>query len=232
MVNVFWKKFIQGFYFASEGIVYTVVSQRNMKIHIFFALSVLLISMMLHISGIDAVMVILAIGIVISAEIFNTAIESAVNLMTKDVHPLAKAAKDAAAGGVLFIVFAAILLGIIVIFPYIQFFYSERWGILEVDPPSFFALQGLFLFIFTYVVKALWVGYGVGKDQPHVMVGLFLQLLILAFFYVPVFAYLMLAILIPYFLYLFKKGFTFIGFLQNIVISAGGSFLIYWLFYD
>ena len=65
------------------------------------------------------VWIVFAIGMVMCAELFNSAIERVVDLVTEDYHELAKAAKDLAAGAVLVIVITAIWIGICIFVPYI-----------------------------------------------------------------------------------------------------------------
>ena len=60
---------------------------------------------------------VLTMAFVVAAELFNTAIESAVDLVTTEYHPLAKAAKDAAAGGVLVAAFSSVIVGLIIFGP-------------------------------------------------------------------------------------------------------------------
>ncbi|OEF99726.1 hypothetical protein BHF71_07470 [Vulcanibacillus modesticaldus] len=227
---MFVKDLIRSFYFASEGIVYTINTQHNMKVHLVTALSILLLGMGLRFTESDVIIILLSIGMVMFAEILNTAIEQAVNLSTKEYHPIAKAAKDAAAGGVLLIVFIAILVGIVVIFPYLEKIYREGWTSRESHPLSFFIQQGLFILLFTFGVKAFW--YQKNKQyQPHILIGiLFFLASFFSILYVPT-SYIILIIpilLIPCFI---KRGYSWIAILQNGFISVAGFYLLYWAFY-
>ncbi len=107
---------IKSFNYAIDGIIYTLKSQRNMKIHYFIALLVLFLSLFLNLSRMEIIAVIISISLVILAEMFNTAIEKTVDLITTQYSPLAKIAKDVAAGAVLITAFNAAMVGYLVFF--------------------------------------------------------------------------------------------------------------------
>ena len=230
MVSLFLKGLNRGFYYASEGIVYSIASQRNMRIHVTAALLVLLIGMYLHIQYLDVLFILLAIGMVMTAEIFNTAVEKIVDLITKENHPLAKAAKDLAAGAVLLVVFFAIIIGILIMVPYFYDYYIKGWGIKAVHPASFFAQLGLFILILTYAVKAFWYNRNV-IFQPQVLVGILLFLLSLSQMYTNWLSIPFALFIIIYIDFLLKTDVSAVGLMQNIIISIGGYHLFSFLFY-
>ncbi|WP_025683263.1 diacylglycerol kinase family protein [Paenibacillus maysiensis] len=104
------------FRYAAEGVMYALRTQVNMRIHVVVALLVIVAGLTLHISRLDWLFVCVAIAIVIAAELFNTAVEAAVDLISPDIHPLAKAAKDTAAGAVLLAAVFAVIIGIFVFY--------------------------------------------------------------------------------------------------------------------
>ncbi|MDR1559704.1 MAG: diacylglycerol kinase family protein [Clostridiales bacterium] len=92
----------RSFKYALSGIVETLKNERNFKIHLYAAVCALGLAIWLKISVIEFICVSISIAMVLSAELINTAIESVVDLFAgEEIHPLAKAAKDAAAGAVL-----------------------------------------------------------------------------------------------------------------------------------
>lgn len=95
------KSLIWSFEYAIRGIVYALRTQRNMRIHMSVAVAVLLAALVLGIHGLQLIALIFAIGLVIVAELMNTAIETTVDLATENIDPLAAIAKDVAAGAVL-----------------------------------------------------------------------------------------------------------------------------------
>jgi len=228
-MRLFGTKWLHSFYYASDGIVYSIVSQRNMKIHFFAALFTLLLAMALHIQGTDAIFLIVMIGLVIAAEMVNTALEKTIDLVTKEYHPLAKIAKDTAAGAVLFIVFIAVILGVMLIFPYLNQWFFGNGQIPTIDPTSFFALQSFFLLLFTYGIKAYWSLKNT-KFQPHVLIGILLHLMAVLskinMMVSVIFAFILSFVLLN----LLSKGYHWIGLIQNGMISIGGFFLLNGLF--
>ncbi|SFF00520.1 undecaprenol kinase [Paenibacillus catalpae] len=110
-------KFIRSLGYACSGIVLAVRSQRHMKIHTIAAVIVCAIGAMLPLTRLEWAVLLLTIAVVISLEMINTAIEHTVDLASPDIHPLAKAAKDVAAGAVLVAAFMAIIIGLLILGP-------------------------------------------------------------------------------------------------------------------
>ncbi|HET9392784.1 MAG TPA: diacylglycerol kinase [Candidatus Rubrimentiphilum sp.] len=114
------SKFWGSFHYAFSGIMYATRTQANMRIHLLIAAAVLIVAMLLHLERIYIVALIVMIVIVLSLELFNTAIEAVVDLLTVAHHPLAKTAKDAAAGAVFIASVGAVLVGYLVFYQGIQ----------------------------------------------------------------------------------------------------------------
>lgn len=112
-------KFLKGFGYAFSGIVHSVASERNMRVHLVcmvYMYSILGFSDWFVLSRTDWALIFLANALVVSSELINTAIEKTVDLVTKEKHPLAKAAKDTSAGAVLVNAIFAVFVGISVLF--------------------------------------------------------------------------------------------------------------------
>ena len=107
---------IKTFNYAIDGIIYTLKSQRNMKIHYAIAILVLFLTLFLNLSRIEIIAVFFSISLVILSEMFNTAIEKTVDLVTTEYSPLAKIAKDVAAGAVLVSALNSIMVAYLVFF--------------------------------------------------------------------------------------------------------------------
>lgn len=110
------KNLLDSFNNALNGITYTIKSERNMKFHVFTAITVLILSLFCNLSRIEFLVVCITIGIVIICELFNTAVEVIVDVIVDVYHPKAKIIKDVAAGAVLVSAFLAILVGYFVFF--------------------------------------------------------------------------------------------------------------------
>ncbi|MGN7425708.1 diacylglycerol kinase family protein [Cytobacillus praedii] len=99
------------------GIRSVIMNERNMKIHLGISLIVILIGLWLSLSMLEWLFIILAIGGMLSLEMINTALERAVDLVTDQYHPLAKDAKDIAAGAVLLYAIMSVIIGVIIFVP-------------------------------------------------------------------------------------------------------------------
>jgi len=105
------RSFFESFGFAIDGILYSLKTQRNMRIHFFAALIVLLAAPFFKISSIEFLLLFFTISLVIISEMFNTAIEATVDLTTDKYHELAKIAKNVAAAAVLISALNAVVVG-------------------------------------------------------------------------------------------------------------------------
>ncbi|MDA7026901.1 diacylglycerol kinase family protein [Bacillus sp. CLL-7-23] len=112
-----WQRLRKSFANAFNGIFLTFISERNFQIHTGAAILVIFCGFIFRLTALEWVVILILIGGMFALELINTAIEHAVDLITNENHPLAKAAKDAAAGAVC--VFAAIscMIGLIIFIP-------------------------------------------------------------------------------------------------------------------
>ncbi len=111
------KRFIKSLGYAIEGVKNTYQSEPNFKIHVVAGLIVLSLGILLSLSIIEWGIVILLIGIVLTAELMNTAIEALADEVTKSYSSSIKKVKDAMAGAVLVIAIAAACVGSIIFIP-------------------------------------------------------------------------------------------------------------------
>lgn len=105
------------FRYAFAGLGYLIVSQRNAKIHLTLGLLAVALGFLLGIDRGDWLALVLTIALVIAAEGVNTAVEAVVDLASPGYHPLAKIAKDVAAGTVLLTAIASLVVGMIIFLP-------------------------------------------------------------------------------------------------------------------
>jgi diacylglycerol kinase (ATP) len=110
------KKLLKSFSYAVEGMTFALTTQRNMRIHFGVAFVAMLLSLLFDLSKLEIVLVFFSIIMVVTAELFNTAVEAVVDLVTSDYHPLAKIAKDVAAAAVLLTAVHAVIVGFFVFF--------------------------------------------------------------------------------------------------------------------
>lgn len=114
------KKLLDSFNYAIEGIVYAVRTQRNMRIHMIATLLVLTACFFYDLSKFEVLAIVITITMVLVAELVNTAIEAAIDATTNYYHPLARIAKNTAAGAVLITAINAVIVGYIIFWDKLQ----------------------------------------------------------------------------------------------------------------
>lgn len=108
---------LKSFGYAFQGIFTCIKKERNMKIHCVMAILVTVAGFLLKISVTEWCICLLLFGLIWALEMVNTSIEAVVDLVTKEKKPLAKIAKDTAAGAVLAASIMAALIGCIIFIP-------------------------------------------------------------------------------------------------------------------
>jgi len=123
---VFKKKFkkkreplFKSFQYAFEGFQTCISSERNLIIHFIFMILVIFLGFFFSIKTSEWIVCILLFGAVISAELFNTAIETTVDICSPEIRPQAKIAKDTAAAAVLTLAISSLVIGILIFLPYV-----------------------------------------------------------------------------------------------------------------
>lgn len=153
------RKITESFNHAIEGIIYSIKTQRNMRIHLLIATLVLIASLFFDLSKIEILLLFLTIALVIILEMVNTAIEVTIDLNANYYHPLAKIAKNVAAGAVLIAALNSILVGYLI-------FYDKLKGItntvifkIKQSDPTVVFICLILVVIATVIIKAF---YGQG----------------------------------------------------------------------
>lgn len=108
------RSLLWSFNYAIDGIVYTLRTQRNMRIHVSLAILTLLAALLFRIGRAEFLALLFAITLVLMAELINTAVEATVDVAVEGADPTAKVAKDVAAGAVLVAAINAVVVGYIV----------------------------------------------------------------------------------------------------------------------
>lgn len=153
------RKFTDSFNYAIEGIIYAIRTQRNMKIHMTAAILVLIFSLFFNFSKLEMLILFLTITIVLVLEMINTAIEATIDVLANYYHPLAKIAKNVAAGAVLISAVNAVVVGYLLFFDKLKpITASVLWKIKQSDTTVVFICIILVVMI-TIIVKAV---YGEG----------------------------------------------------------------------
>lgn len=108
------KNVISSFKYAFQGMFSALKTERNLKIHVTIMILVIIAGIVLKISKIEWIICIILFGLVIGGEMFNSAIETVVDIAMPDINPKAKFAKDAAAGAVLVLAIASAIIGFMI----------------------------------------------------------------------------------------------------------------------
>lgn len=111
------KKILNSFKYAFQGIITSFKTERNMKIHVCTMILVIIAGIVLGLSKVEWCICIILFALVITAELFNTAIETVVDMITTEKNEKAKIAKDIAAGAVLVVAIGSGIVGIMIFIP-------------------------------------------------------------------------------------------------------------------
>ena len=111
------ESLIDSFRYATAGLRYLIRTQRNARVQSGIAIVTVALAAALRVSRVEWAILTLLIALVLTLEALNTAIEATVDLVTSDFHPLAKIAKDTAAGAVWLMALASVVIGVIIFLP-------------------------------------------------------------------------------------------------------------------
>ena len=111
------KKFFYSFTYPIKGLKYAYRNEQNLAVDFGIALIVIIAGFIFKVSVTEWALLALTIGLVISFELVNTAIEAVVDLVTEEYHPLAKVAKDTSAAAVFVFAIVAAIVGLIIFLP-------------------------------------------------------------------------------------------------------------------
>jgi diacylglycerol kinase (ATP) len=150
---------LQSFNFAFEGIIHVLRTQRNMRIHFMIAAGVLIGALIVGVSRLELVILLMAISFVLIAEMINSALEAGIDVATTSFDPLAKLAKDIAAGAVLIATINALAVGYLVFVDRIKDPSSQAIDRLR-DAPTEITLVALVLTVILVIGAKAYTGRG------------------------------------------------------------------------
>lgn len=149
------------FTWAFEGIVYVLRTQRNMRIHTGAGLIALILALLLGVTRLEFIAVLGAVSLVLIAEMFNTAIEAAIDALVTHYHPLVKVAKDVSAGAVLVATANALAVAYLVFYNRITDPTTELVGQLKGRPSQIVVGSLIVTIILAIAIKA-----AIGRGTP------------------------------------------------------------------
>ena len=123
------RQWLKSANFAIEGILHGAKTQRHLRYHFLSAAVVLVVSYIVGVSTNEFVLISLAVILVLSTEMLNSAVEAVVDILSPEFSEKARIAKDLAAGAVLTTAFGAAVVGILILFPHMESFFHRGFRI-------------------------------------------------------------------------------------------------------
>jgi len=146
---------------AIDGVLHTAKTEKHLRYHLYSAAAVLILSFLLGISRSEFLFIAVLVSVVILAEMFNTAIEHTVDILSPEKQNKAKHAKDIAAGAVLITAFAAAVIGYVILFPYIRDTIRDGLSIAKRHPEDVAIVSISIVVIMVVLIKSHF-----GKGEP------------------------------------------------------------------
>jgi len=152
-------RFIDSLNCAIEGIIHTARTQKHMRRHFLAALFIFPLILVIRVTEVEFILIALSISFVLFAELMNTAVEVVVDMVSPDYHPMAKIAKDVAAGAVLVAAIGAMVMGYLVLYKYFFPIYKEALGVVG-NPSEMGTLVSLLVVVIVVVILKAVSGKG------------------------------------------------------------------------
>ena len=155
------RKWIKSANYAIEGILHGAKTQRHLRYHFFSAALVLFLSYLLGVTRVEFVLISLAVIVVIAAEMLNSSVEAIVDILSPEYSEKARVAKDIAAGAVLIAAFGAVVLGYIILFPYLKMLFIDGFAIARHSKEEIALIAVILVLILVIITKSYY-----GKGHP------------------------------------------------------------------
>lgn len=114
-----FKRFFNSFKYSIDGIKYAYKNEQSMFIHVLATIAVVIANIALGVNFTEWAITLIIIGVVMASELINTAIEAVVDLVTLEIHPLAKIAKDCGSAATFVLSILAVFIALLIYVPYI-----------------------------------------------------------------------------------------------------------------
>ena len=112
-------RFLLSFKYSLEGLIYSYRNEQSMLIHFLATITAVCLGFLLDITKTDWILIFLSLAIILVAELFNTAVEAIVDMITLEVNPLAKIAKDCGSAATFVVTIVGFIVCIAVLAPYV-----------------------------------------------------------------------------------------------------------------
>ncbi len=155
------RKWVDSINCAIEGILVAARTQRHLRYHLYSAAVVLIVAYILGVDRTDFLVISIAVILVLLAEMINTAIEYVVDLISPEFSERARMAKDVAAGAVLVTAIGAIVVGYVILFPYLNKIFEKGFHVAKHPKEEIAVISIILVLILVVVFKAYF-----GKGHP------------------------------------------------------------------
>jgi diacylglycerol kinase (ATP) len=145
--------------YAFEGIIHVLRTQRNMRIHLAIGSAVIVFALVVNVTKIELIALLISITFVLIAEMINSAVEGAIDIATTSFDPMAKLAKDIAAGAVLIAAMNALAVGYLVFANKVSNRSADVLDRLR-DAPAEITVVALVLTVIAVIGTKAWTGRG------------------------------------------------------------------------
>ena len=152
-------RLLDSFNYAFEGIIHVLRTQRNMRIHFAVAFFVLVAALIVNVTKLELIALLISITFVLIAEMLNTGLEAAIDIATTSFDPMAKLAKDIAAGAVLIAAVNAMAVGYLVFAAKVATRSSDLLDRLRQEP-SELTLVAFVVVIIAVILTKAWTSSG------------------------------------------------------------------------
>lgn len=119
-----FKRFLASWKYSIQGLVYAYKYEQSMFIHTIAVIFAIAMGLILEISSVEWLLVFIVMGSVLAIELINTAIEAVVDLISLEIHPLAKIAKDAGSAATFVVSLIALVVGLVIFVPKLIIIFS------------------------------------------------------------------------------------------------------------
>ena len=156
------QKFLKGFDYAYEGLVWAINHEKNMKFHMLALALLLIASLFFNLSRVEMISLVFAVCFVLGFELLNTALEQAVNLASGGKYsPFAKASKDLAAAAVFIAALNALFVAYLIFFDKFIDFYNSVFVRITKQPSHLAVITLSLVIVVTIFLKGVFYqGHG------------------------------------------------------------------------
>jgi diacylglycerol kinase (ATP) len=139
--------------YAIDGILHAARHQMHIKFHMLAAFAILLFCFVIGIDRYEFIAITMVTILVITAEMFNSSLEAIVDMKTPEKNESARIAKDIAAGAVLISVVGALIVGYLVLWPYLIRLVAEGFWVSRHEPENIAVLSFIIVMLLVILIK-------------------------------------------------------------------------------